>query len=277
MPLVFIKRIRPKTFNSTPYYIHSIMMLKKLHFILQSKGGVGKSFLVWLLAHREAQNEAVLFIDLDHSTQTTHTRLARVVGEDRVTHYSLLDEHKKIEREEFLNMLQAFSQAEGFDTLYLDFGAPESEEFLKFLQYELSADILGEAAGMLGLSLTFNVVLAGNDTVSACVKYARTLTGLLRGEFQVNWFLNLGLSGGIDARRATESVLRQSMASMASMAETGGNVRLIGFGDLGFSQSAKDIVGMLADGSSPDTLPFASKLKFRQVLKEFQQAVFQDE
>lgn len=247
------------------------MMPKKLHFILQSKGGVGKSFLVWLLAHREAQNEATLFIDLDHSTQTTHTRLARVVGENRVTHYSLLDEHKKIEREEFLNMLQAFSQAEGFDTLYLDFGAPESEEFLKFIQYELSPDILGEAAGMLGLSLTFNVVLAGNDTVSACVKYARTLTGLLRGEFPVNWYLNLGLSGGIDARRATESVLRQSMA------EAGGNVRLIGFGDLGFSQSAKDIVGMLADGSSPDTLPFASKLKFRQVLKEFQQAVSQDE
>ncbi|WP_211243789.1 hypothetical protein [Runella limosa] len=237
--------------------------MKQLNFILQSKGGVGKSFLVWLLANQYKDNEAVIFIDLDNSTQTSNARLAGLVGQHRVSHYSILDENKKIEREEFLNMLQVFSQAEP-NKIYVDFGAPESEEFLKFLRYEFSADTLKEASDMLGVTITFSVVIAGNDTVSACLNYSQALTTLAQDYFTVNWFYNVGLSGGIDSRETTKSTLENLITTNAL------KTQLIPFGDLGFSQSAKDIVKMLADGSTADTLPFASKLKFNQVMKEFQ-------
>jgi len=244
----------------------SAKSMKQLNFILQSKGGVGKSFLVWLLANQEKENETALFIDLDNSTQTSNARLARLVGQNRVSHYSILDENKKIEREEFLNMLQAFSQIPA-QKIYIDFGAPESEEFLKFLRYEFSAETLKEAADMLEISIRFNVIIAGNDTVSACLNYSQALTGLIQDYFPVLWFYNVGLSGGIETRETTKIGL------ITVIEQNGLKAQLIPFGDLGFSQSAKDIVKMLADGSTPDTLPFASKLKFNQVMKEFQSSL----
>ncbi|MDF7821847.1 hypothetical protein P1X15_29800 [Runella sp. MFBS21] len=240
--------------------------MKQLHFILQSKGGVGKSFLVWLLANQQKDNQSVIFIDLDNSTQTSNARLNGLVGPNRVSHYSILDENKKIEREEFLNMLQVFAQAP-VEKIYVDFGAPESEEFLKFLRYEFSAETLKEAADMLEVSISFNVVIAGNDTVSACLNYSQALTSLTQDFFAVHWFYNVGLSGGIDSRDTTKAMLEMIIST------NGLKTQLIPFGDLGFSQSSKDIVKMLADGSTPEALSFASKLKFNQVMKEFQNAL----
>lgn len=235
---------------------------KTLNFVIQSKGGVGKSFMIWLSANVYQNDEKTIFIDLDNSTKTTNKRLASVIDESRISHYSILDEQKKIEREEFLNMLDTFSQAD-FNQMFIDFGAPESEELLKFLQYEFSAETLKDACEELGIEINFMIVLAGNDTITACLSYSVTITNLVKEHFKTYWFLNLGLSGGIDARTATIDTIND-VIQQAQL-----NTQVIPFGDLGFSQSAKDIIQMLANNSKPSELSFASNLKFKQVLKDF--------
>lgn len=242
---------------------------KTLNFVLQSKGGVGKSFLIWLAANKYKDNENVIFIDLDNSTKTTNQRLANVVGEDRVSHYSILDDQKKIEREAFLNMLAEFSEVD-FEQMFVDFGAPESEEFLKFLQYELTVETLKDACKELNVEIRFYIVVAGNDTLNACLNYSMPISKILHNNFEIYWYLNLGLSGGIDTRATTTTAIETALQKEEI------NAKLITFGDLGFSQSAKDIVQMLSSNSSPTSLPFASKLKFNQVLNDFSKKISHD-
>lgn len=49
--------------------------MKKLSFIVQAKGGVGKSLLVYLIGLSEENNESSFFVDVYASTKTSCKQL----------------------------------------------------------------------------------------------------------------------------------------------------------------------------------------------------------
>ena len=63
----------------------------KLFFILQSKGGVGKSAYTYNLANKSIQAKVeALFLDLDNETKTSEKQLRFVQSNS----YNLIDEKK---------------------------------------------------------------------------------------------------------------------------------------------------------------------------------------
>lgn len=80
--------------------------MKNIHCILQSKGGVGKSLLTWLLAQKHKDAPSTFFIDLDHSTATSYRRLGSIVGPKRLKSFDILDGEKKMDREKILEILR---------------------------------------------------------------------------------------------------------------------------------------------------------------------------
>ena len=57
-------------------------MKKELNFVLQAKGGVGKSLLTYLLGLAKQTQDSTLFVDVDSSTKTS-TRQLIFLGETR--------------------------------------------------------------------------------------------------------------------------------------------------------------------------------------------------
>jgi cellulose biosynthesis protein BcsQ len=70
--------------------------MKKVHLILQAKGGVGKSLFTWFVAHAEKDTKTS-FIDLDESTHTSSNRLESIVGNKRIRQVEILNESKRLE------------------------------------------------------------------------------------------------------------------------------------------------------------------------------------
>lgn len=63
--------------------------MKNYHFIIQAKGGVGKSMLTYLYALNNEQNPSVLFLDVDNSTKTSDRQLGFLREKKRVAKLSL--------------------------------------------------------------------------------------------------------------------------------------------------------------------------------------------
>lgn len=84
---------------------------KTIHLICQAKGGVGKSFLTYLVYHKYKQDDSVAYLDLDNTNQTTLSRL-----KDKARSFNVLDAKKKINREAFLAMIENISLAKSKDT-----------------------------------------------------------------------------------------------------------------------------------------------------------------
>jgi cellulose biosynthesis protein BcsQ len=49
--------------------------MKKIHFIAQAKGGVGKSLLMYLFALKFGHDSSIFFVDLDSSTESSKRQL----------------------------------------------------------------------------------------------------------------------------------------------------------------------------------------------------------
>jgi hypothetical protein len=57
------------------------------------------------------------------------------------------------------------------EQIFLDFGAPESEEFRKLLEYEISAEDLSIELAAMGIELILYVVVAGRDAFESCSRF----------------------------------------------------------------------------------------------------------
>jgi cellulose biosynthesis protein BcsQ len=110
-------------------------IMKQVNLVLQSKGGVGKLLFMWFVAQVEKEAKSA-FIDLDESTQTSLMRLGAIVGENRVKGFKILNENKKLEREKILNLFEVIANAKT-DKWFVDFGASESEELRRLLEFDI--------------------------------------------------------------------------------------------------------------------------------------------
>jgi hypothetical protein len=146
------------------------MSNKTIHFIIQSKGGVGKSFLTYLYALKNQENAEVAFFDLDSSTETTERQLKFLKAKGRVYQVSLLDERRKIIRDRLLSSIKQLVEME-YQELYLDFGAPESEQLPALFSFDFSAAALKKFEIKLNVTFIFHIVIAGNTAYLPSTEY----------------------------------------------------------------------------------------------------------
>lgn len=228
--------------------------MKKVNLVLQSKGGVGKSLFLWFVAQLEKEEKTV-FIDLDESTQTSSARLGIVVGEDRVKHFKILNENKKLEREKILNLFEMIAETKT-ENWFIDFGAPESEEFKRLLEFDISAKTLSDELQNMGIELQIYVIIAGRDALISCLKYYNSIKEILNNSIPFTALMNEGTFGGMESIEQSSKALRSA------------NIDFLAFGGLGESESSKDIIRLITEQKDPSTLNFAGRLTYKKVLEQ---------
>lgn len=160
------------------------MSKKTIHFIIQSKGGVGKSFLTYLFALKNEDNQQVAFFDLDSSTTTTERQLKFLKSKNRVFQISLLDERKKIIRDRLLTSIKYLSEM-AFEVFFLDFGASESEQLPALFSLDFNVKTLKKFEKKLNLSFVFHVVIAGNTAYVSSMEFLDNVFRTLEQQFHL--------------------------------------------------------------------------------------------
>jgi len=139
--------------------------MKKLHFIAQSKGGVGKSLLMYLMALKNHHKENCLFVDMDASTFTSRRQLS-FVDEDKLDTVSLLNERAAIQRDNLFVYLDKLSRSR-YQEVYIDLGAPESEQLPALIEFDDVQLPLREFAD--DMDIEFHIVIGGAGAYNASV------------------------------------------------------------------------------------------------------------
>jgi hypothetical protein len=228
--------------------------MKNVHLILQAKGGVGKSLFTWFVAQAEKDTKTS-FIDLDESTQTSFNRLEYIVGNKRIRHFQILNDSKRMEREKIIGLFESLSKAQS-PNIYIDFGASESEEFKKLLSLDIPAEFLKAELIQMDIQLNLFIILAGRDAFVSSYQYFEVLLEQIGGAFPYCVLLNEGTFGGQDALNDVKSEFQTKQINFKS------------FGNLGESESGKDVIKLLTDGKSEDSLNLMGRIAFKKALEQ---------
>ena len=161
-------------------------MKKELNFVLQAKGGVGKSLLTYLLGLAKQTQDSTLFVDVDNSTKTS-TRQLICLGETRTETLSLLNEKEVLVRDMLVSYLESLVHLP-FQQVYFDFGAPESEQFPALLERDLP---FKEFADVLNFKVKFHIVIGGGGAYKASIDYLQKILKALNNEFEVTVWQSL--------------------------------------------------------------------------------------
>ncbi len=231
--------------------------MKKVNLILQSKGGVGKSLFLWFVAQIEKENKTA-FIDLDESTETSATRLGTIVGENRVRHFKILNENKKLEREKILNLFETLAETKT-ENWFIDFGASESEEFRRLLEFDIPAQSLSEELLGMGVELRIFIIIAGRDALISCLRYYNAMKTILTNAIPFVALMNEGTFGGLES-------IEQGATGL-----TNAGIEFKKFGGLGESESAKDVIRLITEHREPSSLNFAGRLTYKKALEQVKQ------
>jgi hypothetical protein len=226
--------------------------MKTVQLILQAKGGVGKSLFTWFVAHAEKDSKTA-FIDLDDSTKTSANRLESIVGSKRIRHVEILNDSKRLEREKIISLFESLSKAQS-PNIYIDFGASESEEFRKLLELDIPADILKEELTKMDIDLKIFVIIAGRDAFISCFGFYESLMKNLENNFKTVIILNEGTFGNAEAVELVKNNLLSE------------NINFDCFGKLGDSESGKDVIKILTDGKSDESLNLMGRIAFKKAL-----------
>ncbi len=228
--------------------------MKQINLILQAKGGVGKSLFTWFVAQAE-KDKKTSFIDLDESTKTTSNRPEPVVGKNRSRHVDILNDSKRLEREKIIALFESLSRVQS-PIIFIDFGAAESEEFKKLLEFDIPAYILKEELSQMGIDLRFYIIMAGRDAFVACYSYYEKLKLLIETHFQMIVLINEGTFSDAE----TITLVKQNFIDTGALFK--------GFGNLGNAESGRDVIKILTEGKGEDALNLMGKITFRKVLEQ---------
>ncbi len=232
---------------------------KKIHLICQAKGGVGKSFLTYLI-HEKIKNEGsgVGFLDLDNANRTTLNRLPK----QSVEAIDVLTEQSKIDREAFVLMFEDLAGSPSKDTFWVDMGATESIEFLYMLRHNFPPQDLKIEFDTMGIELEFDVIVAGGDVFNACSKYLNDLIEVSKGLFKIQVRLNLGRFNL--TKDASDLAQIQAMSSDA--------IQVTSFGSTSTDTSDKELLELIKTGVDikPAELPLTTRIKYRKLLSEIE-------
>ena len=146
-------------------------------FILQSKGGVGKSYVTKLLSLKaDKHKEKTYFIDADNASAST-TKFFNGIEKKKSPYIlfkseNLLGSDKKIDRTKFDTFLEV---VEKLENVVVDFGAASSEQLLYYIQEEAKNDII-ETLEEIGIN--FFLVVAGGGSVKESAEFALELKNI---------------------------------------------------------------------------------------------------
>lgn len=160
--------------------------MKKMHLILQAKGGVGKSLLTYLFALTKAHKPDTLFVDVDSSTKTS-TRQLVFLRENQLESISLLNNHEMLVRDIFIKYLESVSQT-NFKEIFFDFGAPESEQFPALMKHDIPFKLFLEK---IGYKAHFHIVVAGGGSYFASMDYLQKIGLVINNEFPITVWKNI--------------------------------------------------------------------------------------
>jgi hypothetical protein len=140
----------------------------KLFFILQSKGGVGKSAYAYNLANKSIQAGVdALFLCFDNETKTSEKQLKFVSSSS----YNLIDEKsKQIDRTKLDAFFEEIAEQKNYEYVFCDMGATSSEQFLKYINNDEGKIVL-EALKELEIDLSIHCVVGGDNTYPACADF----------------------------------------------------------------------------------------------------------
>lgn len=154
--------------------------MKRFHFIAQSKGGVGKSLLMYLFALKHGNRKQVLFVDLDSSTESSKSQLS-FIDADNFDMLSLSDDKDALVRDQLISYLEALSESR-FEEVYFDMGAPESAQLPALIKYDLP---MKEFAAELDFEMIFHIVVAAGTAYKPCVNYLTQMMQTLGADFKI--------------------------------------------------------------------------------------------
>jgi hypothetical protein len=143
-------------------------------FIIQSKGGVGKSYLTKLMSLKaDKEQTRTYFIDCDNASAST-TKFFKSIEERKSKHILFKSENlfgadKKIDRTKFDSFLDAVQK---LDNVVVDFGAASSEQLLYYIQEESKNGII-ETLNEIGVKLF--LVFAGGGSIKESLDFALDL------------------------------------------------------------------------------------------------------
>lgn len=161
---------------------------KEFYFICQAKGGVGKSMLMYLFALKNEGNKAAAFVDVDKSTRTSIKQLKFLQGEN-LYETNINDHNEKIDREKFFEIVEKLAN-EKYDTFFLDFGAPESEQLPKLFNLDFDSEALKEFEESLNAKFNFCVVIAGGGSYLASMEYLKDMNKVIGKNINLTAYYN---------------------------------------------------------------------------------------
>ena len=235
--------------------------MKTFIFNLQEKGGTGKSFLTVLQAYKEQNNERSLFADADASTKSTIRNLKFLENRKplRIAEISLLDARGKIVRDKLLSIMEQMVKDLDYDNYYLDFGAPESQQFTELITKDLLPTDLKAFEEHLNVKFVFNIIVAGGTTFGSCTDYLKKLVDLLGDHFEVNIMANEAMFYNF------EHLLDELNQFAKASGEKVNSVKR--FGDFDISnETGKNILSNIEKGLGVENLSFTAKLKMNNEL-----------
>lgn len=155
--------------------------MKKIVFIVQSKGGSGKSILTFMLAEKHLQAR---IIEMDDATKTTSIQLAY----RKPLLVSFLNENKTIDRGLFDLFLEKIETSK-HDLFICDLGASISEQLPHYL-VEAQGVIPGVLKKMK-IELELYVVIGGSNIFIQSMTFLDELRKSANGSYSIKVFANL--------------------------------------------------------------------------------------
>lgn len=234
-------------------------MKKQLNFIVQSKGGVGKSMFTYLVANQEKDSKSA-FIDLDAATRTSANRLKAIVGDKKVTELTILTADQKIERDKLIDVIEALAGAKS-EKFYIDMGATESSELVYLIERDYSSEMLSEVCTELNVEIRFFCVISGRDSISQCLTYYNNLKKAVGTHFEVLPLMNEGTFGTAEEIDKGASALKNA------------GLKVQPFGNFGTGSGAEKIIHCIQHNIDPATMSLVGKMSLSKALKQVQEII----
>lgn len=167
--------------------------MKQINFIMQNKGGVGKSMLTYLLALNHQKSiidnsdniDKILFSDGDILNLTTDRQCKFLT----IAHVNLMDKNQKFQRDKLLRSLEYFSNVEA-ETIYIDFGASESGQFPALVSLDYSSELIYDFAQNFNIEIIVNVVVAGGTSFIPCTDFLKNVVKALDHKINIKVWVN---------------------------------------------------------------------------------------
>lgn len=176
--------------------------MPKRRFLINEKGGVGKSYTTKLLAlMAEAYKVKTHIVDADNASASATKYFQGII--DRKSEYvlykseNLVGPDRRIDRTKFDTFLETISQ---LDDVVVDFGAASSEQLCYYLQEEYSNGIL-EIFEELDIQLY--VLIAGGGSIKESIDFFLKLKKL-KGIEKIVTIVANEKEGGVNGKSVAE-------------------------------------------------------------------------